>query len=317
MISMGAWSLLTVDESERQFGGNLGYSDLLGSTYVWDSTVANHRSVQAGDLAVLRDSRLVFGSGWIDEVSTTESSKVRRRCPSCGATSLKTRRTITPKYRCSPCGTEFDTPTEEHIDVTVYVADYGRTWRPIEGLTVAPLGPAYLNQSKQQSIRPLDFEKLRSIVSMSAGVGPHWWTDATPADVPGGHSMAIGKVRIGQARFRAELRQRFGDVCVITGPQPPDVIEAAHLYRYSDSPVHDLAGGLLFRRDLHTLFDRFQLAIDADTWTVRVAPSLKHFPDLAKLDGVPLAIPPHVRPRSDLLRAHMAWAVDQWAAHPG
>ena len=316
MIAVGAWSLLAIDESERQFGGNLGYSDVLGSTYLWDSTVANHRSVRGGDLVVLRDRRLVFGSGWIDEVATTAASKVRRRCPSCGATAFKTRQTLVPRHKCSPCGEEFDDPTEEHIDVTVYAADYGRTWRPTEGLTVAVLAPAYLNQSKQQSIRPLDFEKLQPIISMSSGVGPHWWTDATPTHVPGGHSVVLGKVRVGQARFRAELRRRFGDVCAMTGPQPPDVLEAAHLYRYSDTPVHDLVGGLLLRRDLHTLFDRFHLAIDADAWVVRVAPSLQRFPDLARLDGAPLAIAPRLRPRENLLRVHMAWALDQWAAHP-
>ncbi|MBL7489318.1 HNH endonuclease [Frankia sp. AgB1.9] len=312
-----AWSLLTIDESERQFSGNLGYADVLGSTYVWDSTVANHRAVQAGSLAVLRDNRMVLGTGWIDEVGTTTSTKIRRRCPSCGATSFKTRHTVTPRYKCSPCGTTFNTPSEEQINVTVYVADYGRTWRPAESLTVASLELVYLNRSKQQSIRPLNFARLQPIISASAGLGERWWTDAIPAHVPGGHGMVIGKVRIGQTRFRAALRQRFGDVCAITGLQPPDAIEAAHLYRYSDTPVHDLSGGLLLRRDLHALFDHFQVTIDAETWTVRVAPSLTgDFPDLAKLDGAPLAIPPHLRPRSDYLRVHMAWALDQWAAHP-
>ncbi|WP_374199647.1 HNH endonuclease [Micromonospora sp. NBRC 110038] len=83
-------------------------------------------------------------------------------------------------------------------------------------------------------------------------------------------------------------------------------MDAAHLYRYCDTGHHDPNGGLLLRRDRHSLFDRFLLAIDPTAWIVRVAPSLAAFPDLARLEGTLLAIATHTRPNPDYLSAHLA-----------
>ncbi|MEU4550754.1 hypothetical protein [Micromonospora violae] len=122
-----AWSLLTIDESERQFAGNLGYPDVLGSTYAWDSTVPNHRAVQPGDLAVLRNGSHVLGVGWIDDIQNETATKARRRCPRCGNTAFKTRKQLTPRYKCSPCQHLFDEPAQEQIDVTVHVVNAAPT----------------------------------------------------------------------------------------------------------------------------------------------------------------------------------------------
>ncbi len=307
-----SWSLLTLDETERQFGGNLGYEDVLGSRYHWDSTVANGRAIQPGDLAVLRDSRSVFGVAWIDDVSTEASSKMRRRCPRCNNTGFKSRTSKVPQFKCSDCRSEFDTPVEETIPVTVYVADYQRTWRPISGLPSTALDAAYLARAKQHAIRELNTAALPKLLSDPADLGPHWWLDAGVPHIAGGHRLTIGRQRIGQPRFRDELRRRLGDLCAISGPQPPAALEAAHLYRYCETGHHDVHGGLLLRRDLHTLFDRFLLAIDPATWKVRVAPSLRTFPDLAALDGRPLSLHSQHRPHAYYLEAHLAWAEDLW-----
>ncbi|WP_430500132.1 HNH endonuclease [Micromonospora trifolii] len=307
-----AWSLLTIDESERQFAGNLGYTDVLGSKYAWDSTVPNHRAVQPGDLAVLRNGSHVLGVGWIDDVQTETATKVRRRCPRCGNTAFKTRKQLTPRYKCSPCQNLFDEPAQEQINVTVHVCDYARTWRPTADLRATDVASAYLNRSAQQSIRPLHPELITQLLGQAYDPGLRWWVEATDPRLPGGHRSRLGQVRIGQAQFRQVLRQRFGDRCLITGPQPPQAIEAAHLYRYCDTPKHDIAGGVLLRRDLHSLFDCLLLAIDPSNWVVRLSPSLDPFPDLVQLGGRKLAIPPQVRPREEYLLAHLRWATDLW-----
>lgn len=307
-----AWSLLTIDESERQFGGNLGYTDVLGSRYAWDSTVPNHRAVQPGALAVLRNGSHVLGVGWIDDVQTETATKVRRRCPRCGNTAFKTRKQLTPRYKCSPCQNLFDEPAQEQIDVTVYICDYARTWRPTADLRVTEIAPAYLNRSAQQSIRPLDPELITQLFGQAYDSSLRWWVEATDPQLPAGHRSRLGHVRIGQAQFRQVLRQRFGDRCLITGPQPARAIEAAHLYRYCDTPKHDIAGGVLLRRDLHSLFDGFLLAIDPSDWVVRLSPSLDPFPDLVQLGGRQLVIPSQVRPREEYLVAHLRWATDLW-----
>lgn len=94
-----AWSLLTIADEERQFGGNLGYKDALGARYAWDTSVPNGKNIGEGDLIVLRDSRSVLGVGWIDEIVTADATKKRIRCPECRGTSFKRRKTLSPPYK--------------------------------------------------------------------------------------------------------------------------------------------------------------------------------------------------------------------------
>jgi hypothetical protein len=111
------WSLLTVDESSRQFAGNRGYADELGVRYSYDSKVPNSRGPVAGDLAVLRDDEYVLGLGWLDTVVSNPGSKERLRCPICHTTALKERKTLAPRFRCE-CGATFATPDSEKLTST-------------------------------------------------------------------------------------------------------------------------------------------------------------------------------------------------------
>jgi len=125
------------------------------------------------------------------------------------------------------------------------------------------------------------------------GVRP---TEVRP-DIAGGHRQVLGRGRIGQVQFRAELQRRFGNRSAISGEQPREILEAAHLYRYSETPHHYRRGGLLLRRDLHTLFDQRLLAIDTTSRTVRVAPRLLAYPSIADFHGCPLLMSTAARSR--------------------
>lgn len=78
------------------------------------------------------------------------------------------------------------------------------------------------------------------------------------------------------------LNLKNASAYAFTGPQPPRALEEAHLYLYSENPGYDLKGGLLLRCDLHALFDRRLITVDPETWTIRVTPELRLYPDLAK-----------------------------------
>ncbi|GII84190.1 hypothetical protein Ssi03_21800 [Sphaerisporangium siamense] len=310
-----AWSLLTVEEADRQFGGNLGYEDVLGDKYVWNSTVAHSGDAQEGDLVILKDGGWVLGLAWMDEIASGTGKKERRRCPQCGATSFKTRKTRDIPFKCSPCGKEFETPTSETIDVTVFEGYYGRTWRPLDTpMPEKALRSLYGNRSGQQSIRPIKPDGLRELFSAAVGLGSLWWREdgGVRPPIKGGHRQVLQRARVGQAKFRSHLLERYGSCCAITGAQPAECLEAAHLYRYRDTPNHDINGGLLLRRDLHALFDRGLLVIEARTWTVRIAPSLHKYPDLAMLANAPIQVPSQLRPAVSYLEQHLALAIDGW-----
>ena len=224
---------------------------------------------------------------------------------------------MTPRYRCK-CTATFDVPFPEEIKVKMFAADYERTWRPVDAqIKAKALDDLYLNGSTQQSMRPVDLEQTRSILDVGIGGGDPWWSDdGGVRPIPGGHKLTLQKQRYGQSSFRQSLLRRFGKRCAISGPQPEATLEAAHLYKYADTSVHDLTGGLLLRRDLHTLFDRWSIAVDTATWSIRVSPELLAYPSLASLDGQPLSVPESLRPKSEYLDVHYGLAREAWATSP-
>ena len=120
------WSLLSLTATAH---GASMYPDELGVRYVYDTTVPNGRYISAGDLAVIRDNRIVFGAGWIDSIEVVPGRKIRLRCPNCGSTDFKLRLTRRPRYRCAQCVAEFDDAAGEELDVQIMTANYSRTWR--------------------------------------------------------------------------------------------------------------------------------------------------------------------------------------------
>ncbi|PIG95918.1 HNH endonuclease signature motif containing protein [Deinococcus sp. UR1] len=308
---MSAWSFLTLDDDDRQFAGNNGYADDLHSHYSYDSTVPNHKQVAVGDTVVLRDNTFVHGVARIGAIDVTPGSKLRLRCPACENTGLK-QRVKSPRYYCGQqtCKNWFDHPQQETVEVTMYVARYGESWSPLlRPVRVDALKELYASNGTQHAIRPLKEEALLDRLTA-------WgWSEAAGSDVPrpaerivGGHTLRLSRQRRGQRQFRMALLERFGCRCAVTGAQPPQVLEAAHLYTYATGPVHEVKGGLLLRRDLHALFDAGLLVIDPATWQVRVSPQLSGYPDLWALNGRLLDVPVEKRPDTRWLVAHMAAA---------
>ncbi len=313
---MRAWSFLTLEPADRQYVANDGYPDVLGAHYAFDSTVPNHGNVAEGDLAVMRDSAVVLGLGWIDDITVTSGQKLRLRCPNCTRTGFKRRARLTPTYHCPHCQSNFDDPAKESVEVEIFVAQYARTFRAMDArMPVAALAPAYTAQAVQHAIRELRVDAVQTALSSGAALGVAFW-DATggvrPA-LPGGHGLRVGRFRIGQQRFRQELLKLFGNRCAFTGGQPPAALDAAHLYRYSEVEEHRTDAGLLLRRDLHGLFDRLLITIDPVTWRIRIAPELASYAELAALDGRDLKVPPPARPDVKHVRVHHELATASWA----
>lgn len=312
--AFSAWSLLSLTATAH---GAPTYPDELGVSYVWDTTVPNGRYISPGDLAVIRDNRIVFGAGWIDSIETAPGRKVRYRCPNCTSTDFKHRTRQQSVYRCAHCTAEFDVPAEEDLSVQVFTANYSRTWRPADRpFPVNELDTAYIGRAQQHAIRRLDVAQLRPILEAHLVTGDPWWDTHAQEDerISGGHGLGLAKTRLGQQRFREAMLARYGESCAFTGPQPPGALEAAHLYLYSESPEHDLRGGLLLRCDLHALFDRWLITIDPDNWTIQTAPGLANYPSLAALDGRPVLLTAELRPRQSYVRNHALTARASWTS---
>lgn len=290
---------------ERDFQGNDGYADVPDAFYVYDSTVHNSATVRSGDLVVVRDKKVALGAATIEKIDVVPGlTKQRNTCPACGFTNFKRRKVKTPPYLClrDACRTTFHNPVPVDIDITRYTARYERTWRALDGaITVEKLRTTALNNSKQESISPLNVSTLEVMLAQMLVNIPKPATTTPPPPITGGHRRALVKVRNGQAAYRQQLLQKYGLVCAVTGPCPAEALEAAHLLAFSTHGRHDVDEGLLLRSDIHKLFDRGLVAVHPSSLQVYVSSTIRDYPAYSGLHGSRLVVSP---PKRTALRQH-------------
>lgn len=67
--------------------------------------------------------------------------------------------------------------------------------------------------------------------------------------------------RLGQGSFRVVVTDAYKRRCAFTGSPVLHVLEAAHIKPYTDGGPHSVTNGILFRQDIHTLFDRGYITV--------------------------------------------------------
>ena len=84
----------------------------------------------------------------------------------------------------------------------------------------------------------------------------------------------LQKARLGQGAFRILTLQNYDNRCCITGENTVPVLQAAHIQAVHKSGDHQLQNGLLMRADMHILFDRGLIGVDAD-YRIRISPQIR------------------------------------------
>mgnify|MGYP000889333821 CR=1 FL=1 len=303
----------------RGHGGNTGYDDQFDAYYSWDDQVPNHKNLSVGDPIALWDKERLLGVSMIETIEATRGPKLQNRCPACNKTRISERTRREPRWRCSKCGHEFDTPHSEVIEVDRYTARYDAAWTSLDGLLSR--GEIQSLQEKPGDInamRPLDWTAFsnalvvrkagRAIERVAARVDLAWQEGQDlQIDAAHGFASALVRVRRGQRRFRQQLLASQGRSCAFTGGAPTRVLEAGHLYSYAQVGVHEKHGGLMLRRDIHRLFDDGLLAVNPSTLQVDVGSELEEFPQYARLHEQALTLP--------LLDRQVEWLEKHWLEH--
>lgn len=306
---MTAWLALAVGE-DRQHGGNDGYDDSPSSHYSWDETVPNHAAVRRGDKIVLWDKHTLLGASTIESVEQGRLVKQFHSCPDCRMAGIKPRKTKEPRFRCQECGAVFDHPRTDSREVTTYRSHHDIAWMDLAGCLSGPeLRALCTRPASQLSIRELDWPRFEQAVRRVDPALKLTITNARSDQIAGGHRPRTVRVRIGQAAFRNRLLSHFGEVCAFTGPAPGAALEAAHLYRFSDSGQHHDDGGFMLRRDVHRLFDLGQIAVDPRKMMIDVGEGLLPFAEYASLQGRSLQVPTTTGSRR--------WLEEHWRLHRG
>jgi putative restriction endonuclease len=84
------------------------------------------------------------------------------------------------------------------------------------------------------------------------------------SDSPKYGKEVLTKVRLGQGAFRVLITDAYYRKCSITGEKTLPVLEAAHIKPYAESGPHFISNGILFRSDIHKLFDTGYITITND-----------------------------------------------------
>ncbi|MGW1765326.1 HNH endonuclease [Streptomyces sp. NPDC002073] len=303
---MTAW-LALYTEGERARSGEI-YDDVLGVHYSWDSTVNHHATVAKGDVIVLWNSQTMLGMSVLENVVSQPAIKNIHRCPKCNDTEVNPRKTKVPLFRCAQCKHEFDEPVKETKQVTAYRGTYEAGWVSMEGtLSGTELRQLCLHPKAQNSFRTLKWDQFQTALELKGQSAPLAVVKTTEQAIAGGHTKATVRVRKGQASFRKQLLDTYGENCAFTGPTPASVLEAAHLYSYAATGDHN-GGGLLLRRDLHRLFDLGLLAVDPDNLTLDVAADIQKYPLYTGLHQQPLST-------TNLIPKQRKWLKAHWKMH--
>jgi len=307
-------------DEKRSWSANRGYDDAAGIYYSYDSNVPNSKRVEEGDVVVVRVDDWVAGWGIIEHIEVTPNSiKEVRRCPNCRKTSHRSRVRPFPSNICDACGQVFlDEETVTTFDsVTNFRAFYANTWieaaRPIDFRELARIQKS---QGTFNAIRPINVELLSDFLQRVSGRDVDLKSEISVDEVNailGGYTEGIVRRRRGQRTFRFEMMKRYGERCAFSGVQPPQVLEAAHLYSYAVRGEHLRDGGLLLRRDYHALFDAKLIAVNPTNLTIEIAPRLFDYSTYRELDGRLLQIEEDKKPSLDLLGEHYDQAIRVFA----
>ncbi len=303
-----AWLTLTTTSDYRRLVGGDKYDDNPSTHYSWNSLVNHHSVVHPGDVLVLWNKKVLLGVSTVEQIDIGDGIAKRGLCVACGRASISARKRKTPKYKCSKCKAEFnEDPTIVEIPVTTYRSHHSQAWVPMEALLDGnELRSLCKSPRSQDSFRPLRWDAFQDAVLGAVDGNPLKPLELTGQQIAGGHKVTPVRIRRGQATFRARLLEQYGAHCALTGPSPVEVLDACHLYSYAHVGEHKDQGGLLLRRDLHTLFDRGLLAVDS-SGTIDLAEAVRKYPTYAPLHGSVMQVP--------LAEKQKQWLQLHWIEH--
>jgi len=305
-----AWVVISKDPNTLSWGGHDGYDDEINEYYSYDSQVGNYKNVQVGDLVFVKGEDHLLGFGEIETISSAKATKKVNRCPKCGE-SPEARTRKTPRWRCSGKGCHYEFNDDEMLsetkDVVKYRASYKNTWRDANfPLSRKEVFSFQANIDNQSAIRRLEFAKVPDLIVkiMGSVALPISSISEIPDLIVGGHIVQVTKRRVGQQEYRLAMLKKNGESCLISGNQPACVLEAAHIKKFAQYESHDLAGGLLLRRDFHTLFDRHLIRINPKNWRTEVSPRIRQYETYSAIHLTEVKGDHKNRPDSELLQSH-------------
>lgn len=135
-------------------------------------------------------------------------------------------------------------------------------------------------------------------------------TSIADRPIPAGYGEpTIIRPRLGQRSFRVVVLDCYGRRCAVTSERTLPALEAAHIRDYRDVEEHSINNGILFRADIHNLFDTGYVTVTPDYHfevSKRIKEEFENGRDYYKLDGSEIRLPEKLihHPAVEALRWH-------------
>jgi len=115
--------------------------------------------------------------------------------------------------------------------------------------------------------------------------------------------------RLGQGTFRVAVLEAYSRACCVTGEHSLPALEASHIRPYAREGPHEVSNGLLFRADLHRLFDKGYITVTPELQLevgARLRDEFHNGRSYYPLHGARVQVPkaPPLTPSSEYLRWH-------------
>jgi putative restriction endonuclease len=102
--------------------------------------------------------------------------------------------------------------------------------------------------------------------------------------------------RLGQGAFRIAVTEAYGRQCAISEGKVLPALDAAHIRPYAEGGSYIKSNGILFRKDIHSIFDAGYATVDADYHFVvskKVKEVFNNGEEYRRLHGKTLKLPHH------------------------
>jgi len=115
--------------------------------------------------------------------------------------------------------------------------------------------------------------------------------------------------RLGQGAFRVAITELYQRRCALTEGKVLPALDAAHIRPYGEGGTHTKSNGILFRKDIHSVFDAGYATIDSDYHFVvsnKVREVFDNGNEYRRLHGVKMRLPDSALdwPDKEALRWH-------------
>lgn len=259
---------LIVAVTDGDWFNQLRQTPNLGEVNFWSPSDTNFRALQPGEFFLFKlhaPNNFIVGGGVFLHASSMPCSLAWEAFgEKNGASSLSEMRGRISKYRRIIPDDRADFTIGCRVLTQPFFLERSR-WLPAPA-SFAPTTVTFKTYSTDNSEGRALWEVANGFFAGSADGELSRNSPETLDDIPQARygEPVLVRPRLGQGSFRVLVTDNYARRCAITRERTLPALDAAHIRPFADGGLHQVSNGILFRRDIHSLFDLGYMTISPD-----------------------------------------------------